>query len=870
MRALKGLLFSLTAVLVLSCGGTPGKDGVNGSNGSNGTDGSNGTNGTNGTDGTNGADGLSSLVNLVTSPPSATCPYGGVKIQTGLDDNGDGTLQSSEVNSTKEVCNGAAANQLVSETTIPPGSTCLYGGTRIDIGIDDGAGTGGIAGDGVLQAGEVKSTRNDCNDQAQPIDSDTMPPLSTAGTAVVDASGGDVTSMLDKWGGPGGNIKIEITSGTLGGHLKIFGTGDATGLTALGNLPSPAQNLGSHSVHVTANTTVQANTWAYAKSHTGLFTITDQRPVGAVYDSDGTRIYQVTSFVIDEEISLTFAANQGTDAVVSIPGDVLNNGTLKTSGDTNLRLGCSSFQNGDKAMVSMPGLALAIGTSYDLVNQGVLTTTSTGKVGSITLSSAFGSIYNADTIITTGYASAQAGGNISLTAALAIYNTSTAKIDASGFSTYGTVNGNGGTGGEVTLTVSGGEENDGTSLAGKGQPIIRNGGRILAFGGTCKLSGCVGGKGGKIHLLAHGGPAEQGFVAIASSGSIDAAGGYGFGGGSTWDQVVGGAGGFIEIISDSRGAATTLGNVINAAGSIALSGDILTRGGDGDGAGAGGDINITLNPGVPLGQEIVLKGYARLSTSGGNCLVGATALNSSNQGLGSAGNIRLVNAGAAGAGSTGGGVINYAELLATGGSNYAHYCGDGGDVMLSAGGNQYAAQVGQAEVVLNHGEIRAAGGGTAAAGAMAGRAGHFTLVGAAGVKNHGALSANGGDGNYTELSTSLPMCVLSSGAGPVTNDSAIVTDGGDVGASNCNSGCNAGFAASVMLVGTQVTNSGAISAKGGGSKSAVGGAGGSVILNSTASATQNTGALSVAGGTSSILSAASTPGVVVIDGVNVP
>lgn len=76
-------------------------------NGTNGTDGSDGADGTNGTNGTNG---FSSLVTLtaITSP----CQSGGQRIDSGLD-NGDnsgiarnGTLESGEIDFTRNVCNG--------------------------------------------------------------------------------------------------------------------------------------------------------------------------------------------------------------------------------------------------------------------------------------------------------------------------------------------------------------------------------------------------------------------------------------------------------------------------------------------------------------------------------------------------------------------------------------------------------------------------------------------------------------------------------------------------------------------------------------------------------------------------------------------
>ena len=58
----------------------------------------------------------SSHVKMTTlASESTSCTYGGVKIEMGIDDNMNGTLDSSEVDKTEYVCNGA------------PGSSGFYG-----------------------------------------------------------------------------------------------------------------------------------------------------------------------------------------------------------------------------------------------------------------------------------------------------------------------------------------------------------------------------------------------------------------------------------------------------------------------------------------------------------------------------------------------------------------------------------------------------------------------------------------------------------------------------------------------------------------------------------------------------------------------
>jgi hypothetical protein len=95
------------------------------------------------------------------------CAYGGTEIQSGLDLDGDGVLEDTEVTSTSYVCNGApgatgatgeagaiganGTNALVIQTAFGAGggsaaqnAACPTGGTEVDTGTDDG--TGSFAG----------------------------------------------------------------------------------------------------------------------------------------------------------------------------------------------------------------------------------------------------------------------------------------------------------------------------------------------------------------------------------------------------------------------------------------------------------------------------------------------------------------------------------------------------------------------------------------------------------------------------------------------------------------------------------------------------------------------------------------------------
>ncbi|WP_370530609.1 alkaline phosphatase [Pseudoalteromonas tunicata] len=87
------LLSVAIAVALAGCSGDDGKDGTNGSAGANGANGANGSNG------------LTSLIMQTQLPiGDDVCRNGGVKIDSGLDSDGNGVLAASEVTGTEHVC----------------------------------------------------------------------------------------------------------------------------------------------------------------------------------------------------------------------------------------------------------------------------------------------------------------------------------------------------------------------------------------------------------------------------------------------------------------------------------------------------------------------------------------------------------------------------------------------------------------------------------------------------------------------------------------------------------------------------------------------------------------------------------------------
>ena len=90
-----------------------------------GADGEPGTDGSNGMDGADGTDGQAAMAMTFPEPVGEACPNGGVRIEVGVDDNGDGALTPDEVDQITHVCNGmdGAEGSASSETMLTHVST---------------------------------------------------------------------------------------------------------------------------------------------------------------------------------------------------------------------------------------------------------------------------------------------------------------------------------------------------------------------------------------------------------------------------------------------------------------------------------------------------------------------------------------------------------------------------------------------------------------------------------------------------------------------------------------------------------------------------------------------------------------------------
>ena len=98
--------------------GPPGQDGVNGSDGVSGIPGVDGQNGNDGQDGANGTNGLNSLIELVNETSGDNCEHGGLRVNSGLDDNRDGILQLEEIDNFSFICQPSDIDSDTDEITI--------------------------------------------------------------------------------------------------------------------------------------------------------------------------------------------------------------------------------------------------------------------------------------------------------------------------------------------------------------------------------------------------------------------------------------------------------------------------------------------------------------------------------------------------------------------------------------------------------------------------------------------------------------------------------------------------------------------------------------------------------------------------------
>lgn len=110
--------------------------------------------------GPQGPSGSKSLLNVEPLAAGTACANGGIVILSGIDNNNNGKLDSSEVDQTQNVCNGisgpAGLKSLLNIQPLAAGNACENGGVIILSGID-------INNNGKLDSTEVDQIQNVCN-----------------------------------------------------------------------------------------------------------------------------------------------------------------------------------------------------------------------------------------------------------------------------------------------------------------------------------------------------------------------------------------------------------------------------------------------------------------------------------------------------------------------------------------------------------------------------------------------------------------------------------------------------------------------------------------------------------------------------------
>ena len=790
-----------------------------------------------------GSPGLSRMTEVSSS---TKCPQGGVTLAVGVDKNGNGVLDDAEVTQTTEICNGAVgatgaagaagaagvagttgptgaagsngAPSLVSTTMLNAGDAhCANGGVKLSTGLDNGAG-GGIAGNGVLEAGEVTATQYVCNGTAPLYSQSTDAPTGPAGTSVIDVSGVDSDGGS---AGGGGRVNIAIQTATQGGHVLIF----TTGAVDAGFAPSAAPTFrpGSTPLVVSSDLTIGSFATAADALDAGATYFYSQTAEQYVALSDAGTTSAWTSVQVAAGKVLTLPA-----VGLRVPLDIVNAGTIVLPAGSNLGLSAERFYGAAGSLLATrgadstdggagaPGGTVRISASL-LINHGAIDARGGagdqgGAGGALYLGANDGVLENTGALTTTGGAGLVQGGNggqINLNGSLGARNAGA--LDASG----GAGPQRGGAAAPVGLSAAG---------------LVLNSGALTARGGACSTSGCVPGRGSNANVEAWG-------ADVRTSGSIDTSGG------AAVDSPAGVPGAINLSAGDAEGW-----NVNSIpAGSVYVSGSLVARGS----AFKSNAVNIWESTNYPRGQQIVLYGYQALLANGGAAPHGQA---------GWAGSLTVSNGSNlafSGFGNTSGSIVNQARLVAHGGDGV--HGGAGGGVNLSTQSTD--PTLSHLQVVRNSGSVDLSAGASSTTGACQSPGlGRLYFEGTEGVANTGEVTINGGACSAgTGQSGSGGAVNFWAEFGDATNSAAVHVNGGS-------SHDQGGLGGSIFLRGVTAQSTAALEARGG-NATAAGGQGGTVTLYSTGGASTSSGTVSVAGGTGT---PAGLAGAFVKDGLTQP
>ncbi|MCK5690142.1 hypothetical protein KAI87_12770, partial [Myxococcota bacterium] len=318
-------------------------------------------------DGKDGGEGINALLDVVAVPVGDSCAAGGYTVNAGADTNANGVLDADEITSTSTMCNGEEGSDgdagsdglasLIEKTELPlDDENCPESGVRLDVGVDNGDG-GGIADDGILQAGEVDDSTFVCSADNAIVAKPLTPPDSPVGAFTMNMNGG---AASDGSGGDGGCFEVYMDPGTLTGHIKVFSTGVAD---ASFDFPETIHTyLGSEPLVVDGDLTIESYaTGDHSTMQAGQYHLHDGEAldVAALYKWTGTQDVKVTGVKVNAGATLTFAANQTDTSIFNIDNDFILAGTLTTELDglnrIELKFYCDTYYGEEGSVIDLSG-----------------------------------------------------------------------------------------------------------------------------------------------------------------------------------------------------------------------------------------------------------------------------------------------------------------------------------------------------------------------------------------------------------------------------------------------------------------------------------------------------------------------------------
>lgn len=149
--------------------------------------------------GEDGQDGVSFLTDVADEAAGVNCATGGVRIATGADTNGNGTLDAGEIDVTRYLCQSTSISTLTNVVPEAAGTNCSAGGVKIQSGPDTN-------GNGTLDGAEVVGTNYVCgageaqvvkafNGSATGFPANTNAEMTLLSTSVTTTTAGEVLAI---------------------------------------------------------------------------------------------------------------------------------------------------------------------------------------------------------------------------------------------------------------------------------------------------------------------------------------------------------------------------------------------------------------------------------------------------------------------------------------------------------------------------------------------------------------------------------------------------------------------------------------------------------------------------------------------------